>query len=42
MRKTFYTEAAYVLGIVILALGTALMSFGNFGMSVVVAPPYRS
>lgn len=40
MRRTFYTEAAYVLGIVILALGTALMSFGNFGMSVVVAPAY--
>ena len=32
-RKTFYTEWAYVLGIVILALGTALMEKANFGMS---------
>ena len=40
MRKTFYTEAAYALGIAILALGTALMSIGDFGMSVAVAPAY--
>ena len=39
-RKTFYTEWAYVLGIVILALGTALMEKANFGMSMVVAPAY--
>ena len=40
MKKTFYTEAAYALGIAILALGTALMSIGDFGMSVAVAPAY--
>lgn len=40
MKKTFYTELAYVMGIVILALGTALMEQANFGMSMVVAPAY--
>lgn len=40
MKRIFYTEAAYVLGIAILALGTALMSIGDLGMSVVVAPAY--
>ena len=39
-KKTFYTEMAYVLGIVILALGTALMEKADFGMSMVVAPAY--
>ena len=39
-KKVFYTEMAYVLGIVILALGTALMEKANFGMSMVVAPAY--
>ena len=40
MKKTFYTEAAYLLGILILAAGTALMERANFGMSMVVAPAY--
>lgn len=39
-KKTMYTEWAYVLGIVILALGTALMEKADFGMSMVVAPAY--
>jgi len=39
-KKVFYTEMAYVLGIVILALGTALMEKANYGMSMVVAPAY--
>lgn len=39
-KKVFYTEMAYVMGIVILALGTALMEKANFGMSMVVAPAY--
>lgn len=40
-RKTgFSTEMAYVLGIVILAFGTALMERADFGMSMVVAPAY--
>jgi len=40
MKKTWYTEAAYLLGIVILALGTALMEKADFGLSMVVAPAY--
>ena len=42
MKKkcVLYSEAAYALGLVILALGTALMEKANFGMSMVVAPAY--
>ena len=40
MKRTFYTEAAYVIGIIALALGTALMEKADFGMSMVVAPAY--
>lgn len=36
----FYTEAAYFIGLVTLALGTALMERADFGMSMVVAPAY--
>ncbi len=39
-KKTFYTEIAYICGIIALALGTALMEKANFGMSMVVAPAY--
>jgi len=39
-KKTFYTELAYVAGIVILAIGTALMEKADMGMSMVVAPAY--
>ncbi|WP_246240434.1 DUF6198 family protein [Anaerocolumna sedimenticola] len=39
-KKTFYTEIAYICGIITLALGTALMEKANFGMSMVVAPAY--
>ena len=39
-KRTFYCEAAYAVGIVVLALGTALMEKANFGMSMVVAPAY--
>ena len=39
MRK-FYTESAYVLGMILLAVGTALFELANFGMSMVVAPAY--
>lgn len=39
-KTTCYTELAYVLGILALALGTALMERGDFGMSIVVAPAY--
>ena len=39
-KKTFYTEIAYIIGIITLALGTALMEKADFGMSMVVAPAY--
>jgi len=39
-KRTFYCEFVYVIGIVVLALGTALMERANFGMSMVVAPAY--
>ena len=39
-RPVLHAEAAYALGIVILALGTALMEKADFGMSMVVAPAY--
>ena len=40
MKRTFYTEAAYFIGLIALALGTALMERADFGMSMVVAPAY--
>lgn len=40
MKKTFYSEIVYVLGILFLALGTAFMERADFGMSMVVAPAY--
>ena len=40
MKRTFYTEVAYILGIVTLAFGTALMERADLGMSMVVAPAY--
>lgn len=39
-KKTFHTETAYLLGIVSLAFGTALMEKADFGISMVVAPAY--
>ncbi len=39
-KKTFYTEIAYVLGLSVLALGTAFMEAADFGVSMVVAPAY--
>lgn len=40
MKKTFYTEAAYICGIIVLSAGTVLMERAGFGMSMVVAPAY--
>lgn len=41
MKKlTFYSEAAYGVGILLLACGTALMAYGDFGISMVAAPGY--
>ena len=39
-NKNFYTEIAYVLGVILVALGTALVERANFGVSMVVAPAY--
>lgn len=39
-KPVFFTEAAYILGLIILAAGTALMERADFGMSMVVAPAY--
>jgi len=39
-KPVLYSEAAYAMGLVILALGTALMEKADFGMSMVVAPAY--
>lgn len=39
-KKLFYTEAAYFVGLITLAFGTALMERANFGMSMIVAPAY--
>lgn len=41
MKKIrFYTETAYILGLVLLAIGTAMMEKASFGVSMVVAPAY--
>lgn len=39
-KRVFYCELAYALGIIVLALGTALMERADFGMSMVIAPAY--
>ena len=38
--KTFYTELAYVFGVLGLALGAASMEKAGFGLSMVIAPAY--
>jgi len=40
MKKTFYSEAAYVVGIVLLAMSAAFMTKSDFGVSMVIAPAY--
>jgi len=39
-QKVFYTELAYVLGLVIMAFAAAFTEKADFGMSMVVAPAY--
>jgi len=39
-QRTFYTELSYLIGIVTMALGTAMMTLADFGVSMVVAPAY--
>ncbi len=40
MKRHFSTELAYITGMVLLAIGTALMEKADFGMSAIVAPAY--
>lgn len=39
-KRVFYTELAYIMGLLALAFGTALMERADFGVSMVVAPAY--
>lgn len=39
-KRIFYSEFAYILGIVLVAVGVAFMEKANFGVSMVVAPAY--
>ena len=39
-KKTFYSEASYIIGLVILAFSTAMTEAADFGVSMVVAPAY--
>ena len=39
-KRVFYTEAAYVIGLCLLAMGTALNQYSGWGISMVVAPAY--
>lgn len=40
MKKTFFTELAYVFGVLLVALGSALCTRGDLGLSTVIAPAY--
>ena len=40
MRRTFPPELAYILGLIMIALGAAFMEKADFGMSMIVAPAY--
>ncbi len=39
-KRKFSSESAYVLGILLVAMGVVLMEKGDFGVSMVVAPAY--
>ena len=39
-KPVFYTEFAYLLGIALVALGTAMTAWGDLGISMVVAPAF--
>ena len=39
-KLTFSNELAYIIGLILLALGTVFMEKTDFGMSMVVAPAY--
>lgn len=39
-KRTFYTELAYILGLIVLAFSAALMEASDLGVSMIVAPAY--
>lgn len=39
-KRIFYTELAYLFGLIGIAMGAALMARSDFGVSMVVAPAY--
>ena len=39
-RRTFYTELAYILGLIVLAFSAALMEASDLGVSMIVAPAF--
>lgn len=39
-KRIFFSELAFVVGIITLAFGTALMERASFGVSMIVAPAY--
>ena len=39
-KRIFYTEIAYIMGLLLLAMGTAMTAWAGFGISMVVAPAF--
>ncbi len=39
-KPVFYTEIAYIIALLLVAVGTALTAYGGLGISMVVAPAY--
>lgn len=39
-KMVIYSEVAYLIGVLLLAVGNSLCAFGDLGMSMVVAPAY--
>lgn len=39
-KRTFYTELAYIFGLMVLAFSAALMEASDLGVSMIVAPAY--
>lgn len=40
MKKKFYCEVSYLMGLVLLAFGASLMTRADFGLSMIVAPAF--
>lgn len=39
-KRIVYTEISYILGIIVLAMGTSFITVSNLGVSTIVAPAY--